>query len=332
MSSSNGPFSYFPNALSNGSAAPVGLSGGSPTPDDHKVMVNATDTTPDYLDAKVVAGANITLDVLNPAGNAELEISAHDPQVKVNAADTTPDYLYPKLTAGPGISMSVLNPGANSSIEVSSTLDPDKVKVSAVDVLAEYLASKLTAGAGVTLTVLNPGATESIEISAAMGPISGPFGQQIYEYATANGSSPIWQTGSAGSAVGTRGWAFIPNATATYSRMRIAVRQLGGSNLRLGIYNSAGNRLAQTARFSPVSNSIITASLLAPVTLLGGAVYYMAYWSDDSTANITYPVITGRDSSTTSPLLQVSDPNEMPIVIGSGLATTSMRNWLMVSE
>lgn len=329
MSSSPGPFSYFPNALSGG-AGLASLPGASAA-DDHKVLVNAADTVAGYLADKIAAGQNVSLAVLTPGGNEKLEISAHDPLAKVTATDMTEDYLYPKFEAGTNIGISRLNPGGYEKIRIDNTAPDELVKVNASDTTSGFLAAKVVAGTNITLSVVNPSGNEQLQIAASHGPISGPFGQQSYDYTTANGASPIWQSGSSGSAVGTRGWAFIPNATATYTKMRIAVRQSGGSNLRLGIYDAAGNRLAQTARFSPVSNSILTANLTASVTLNGGTVYYMAYWSDDSTANIQYPVITGSDTTTTAPLLQVSDPNEMPSSIGSGLSTTQYRNWLMIS-
>ncbi len=47
----------------------------SPSPAlDHKVLIDASDTTPDYLASKIVAGTGITLNVLNPGGNEQLEI------------------------------------------------------------------------------------------------------------------------------------------------------------------------------------------------------------------------------------------------------------------
>lgn len=333
MSSSPGPFSYFPNALSGGMGG-ASLPGASAT-DDHKVLVNASDTTAGYLAAKLAAGANVTLSVLNPGGNESLEISAHDPQVKVTATDTTPDYLYPKIQAGTGISKTRLNPGANEVLELACTVAPDdhKVLVNASDTTAGFLAAKVVAGTNISLTVLNPGANESIQVSASNGPISGPFGQQAYDYTTANMGSAITRTGIPGTdASGTRAWAFIPNATATYKKMRIAVRSTGGTILRLGIYSAARNLLASTATFAPVANSIITVNLSASVMLNGGDVYYMAYYSDDTTGNITFPVISGRDTSTTAPLLQLCDPNQMPGSMGTAFATTALRNWLMISE
>lgn len=50
-------------------------SGGSGT-DSHTVMVTAADTTPDYLRVKLAAGPGISLAVLNPGANEQVEIMA----------------------------------------------------------------------------------------------------------------------------------------------------------------------------------------------------------------------------------------------------------------
>jgi len=51
-----------------------GASGGGGT--DDKVRISATDTTNDYLGAKIVAGDNITLTTLNPGANETIEVSS----------------------------------------------------------------------------------------------------------------------------------------------------------------------------------------------------------------------------------------------------------------
>lgn len=43
---------------------------------DGRVKVSATDTTADYAGTKIVAGDNITITILNPGGNEQIEISA----------------------------------------------------------------------------------------------------------------------------------------------------------------------------------------------------------------------------------------------------------------
>ena len=43
---------------------------------DHKVAVDGADTTPNFLSPKLAAGAGITLTVLNPGGNEQVQITA----------------------------------------------------------------------------------------------------------------------------------------------------------------------------------------------------------------------------------------------------------------
>ena len=377
-----GSFPFSESSSTVGIPGTIGASGGGGS-SDHKVQINAADTTPDYLAPKLVAGAGISLAVQNPGANENILISAtgaaEDHKVAVSATDTTPNYLAPKLVAGAGATVSTLNPGANEQVQIVAVgdhkvlVDPSdtsagflgnkiiagagisvavafpgsneavqisatgaedhKVAVSATDTTPNFLSPKLVAGTNVTLTTLNPGANEQIQIAASGGAVAGPFGQQSYDYTTANSDSAITRNGSPGTdASGTRAWAYIPNATATMNRMRIAIRNTGGSLLRLSLYDATGNRIAETAQFAPVSQSILSVVLMVPVSVTGGVVYYMAYWCNDTTGNLTFPVITGRSVSTANPLLQRSDPNDTPVSIGAGLTNTDIRNWLMASE
>lgn len=163
-------------------------------------------------------------------------------------------------------------------------------------------------------------------------PLAAPYGQELFSYSVSETEGAIGQNGAlnATSSAGTRGFAFIPSGTVLLSKMRVQITQTTASNMRLGIYDASGNRVAQTARFSPVLG-INTVSLTVPATLTGGTLYYMAYWTDDTTANVRFKVLSGRSVSTAQPLDQRSDPNEMPASIGSGMTNTQYRPWLMIS-
>lgn len=87
---------------------------------DEQVKVSANDTTPGYLNGKLVAGANTTLTEQNDGGNETLEVASEDEQVKVSANDTTEGYLDTKLTAGLGITLTEQNDGANENLEIAS--------------------------------------------------------------------------------------------------------------------------------------------------------------------------------------------------------------------
>ena len=91
---------------------------------DEKAKVSAADTTTDYLNSKIVAGAGISKTILNPGANETLSIACTitdtDIKAKVSANDTTTDYLNSKIVAGAGISKTILNPGANETLQISA--------------------------------------------------------------------------------------------------------------------------------------------------------------------------------------------------------------------
>ncbi|MGH2612672.1 MAG: hypothetical protein ACRDFB_06430 [Rhabdochlamydiaceae bacterium] len=80
---------YFPNSIvptppgasgtvptSNGVNQPVTWQPVGSSSSDHKVIVDANDTTAEYLGAKLSAGTDITLTVINPDGNEKIEIAS----------------------------------------------------------------------------------------------------------------------------------------------------------------------------------------------------------------------------------------------------------------
>lgn len=88
---------------------------------DELVKTTTNDTTSDFLQSKLVAGTNTTINLLNPAANEQLEIVSQDELAKVSSDDTTPDYLEEKFAAGIGITLNTLNPGADEQLEITST-------------------------------------------------------------------------------------------------------------------------------------------------------------------------------------------------------------------
>jgi hypothetical protein len=163
-------------------------------------------------------------------------------------------------------------------------------------------------------------------------PLAAPYGQELFSYTVSETEGAIGQNGVINNTPsnGTRGFAFVPSGTVLISKMRIQITQTTSSNMRLGLYNASGSRVAQTDRFNPVAG-INTVSLSASVTLTGGALYYMAYWTDDTTANVRFKLLSGRSTGTTQPLDQRHDPNEMPATISSGITNTQYRPWMMIS-
>lgn len=88
---------------------------------DELVKITTNDTTPDFLQPKLVAGTNVTLNLLNPAANEQIEIVSQDELAKVSSNDTTSDYLLNKLVSGLGVTLTEIDDGSNETLEISST-------------------------------------------------------------------------------------------------------------------------------------------------------------------------------------------------------------------
>lgn len=185
--------------------------------------------------------------------------------------------------------------------------------------------------AGTNVSFVDGGAGGTFQINASGGPIASPYAKELFPFATNETESAISQAGTgSGNNSGTRAFGFISEGTVTISQMVVWFSQITGSNVRLGLYDSLANRIAQTNRFSPAVG-INVVPLIAPVVLTGAMLYYMGYWMDDTTGNNRFLVLSGRSTTTTSPNMQKSDPNEMPASIGTAFTNTAFRPWLMVS-
>lgn len=188
---------------------------------------------------------------------------------------------------------------------------------------------RLVAGANVSF--VDAGAGSTFTISASGGPIASPYAKELWPFATNETESAISQAGTgSGNNSGTRAFGFISEGTVTISQMVIWFSQVTGSNFRLGLYDAGANRIAQTNRFTPAVG-INVVPLIAPAILTGAMLYYMGLWTDDTTSNNRYLVLSGRSITTTSPNMQKSDPNEMPTTIGTALTNTALRPWMMIS-
>lgn len=135
---------------------------------DELVKVSAADTTPGYLDPKIVGGSDVTTGsivttvILNPGADEDLEISAINNKIAITLNDTRPTYLDGKLSAGGGLGRNILNPGA---VEIYEMFHNGTLLNTVNDSSASFLSFKLAAGAGITLTTLNPGGNEQTEIA-----------------------------------------------------------------------------------------------------------------------------------------------------------------------
>jgi len=92
--------------------------------DSGKILVDVSDTCPDYASEKIVAGLNISIDVSGEGCDRVMTINATeggvpvDVKAKVSATDTTSDYLNNKIVTGTYISKTINNPAGDEEIEL----------------------------------------------------------------------------------------------------------------------------------------------------------------------------------------------------------------------
>ncbi len=150
-------------------------------PDGYQVKVSVSDTTPEFLADKLVAGSNITITQQDIGGVETLLFNVADQvttisqgpdgyRVKSTDSDTSPDFLFNKLASGENISINLVG----DCIEISSASvvsgggigeDGYTVKVNAGDNTPGFLFNKLEAGSNVTLTETEVGGDYSVRIS-----------------------------------------------------------------------------------------------------------------------------------------------------------------------
>lgn len=134
-----------------------------------KVYVSNNDTTPNYLQQKIVEGDNISFTVVDDGSNEQLRISSSgDHKVAVTSGDASPNYISAKLVAGDGLDITISNEGADEKLDFIAWGDR-KVLVSDTDTFADTISNKIVAGENVGINILNPGDNEQLEIVASGG-------------------------------------------------------------------------------------------------------------------------------------------------------------------
>lgn len=94
------------------------------TQDSGLVKVDPSDTNPETLIEKIVAGANIVITGVGSGDNRQLRIDAVlggqivDELVRVSATDQSSGYLDDKLVVGPCMYIQKVNPGLNEKLQV----------------------------------------------------------------------------------------------------------------------------------------------------------------------------------------------------------------------
>lgn len=97
--------------------------------DAGKVLVDGTDTCPEYLFDKLEAGTDISLQITGTGCDRKIVIHAVDGGVavdvnaKVTSNDTTSGYLDQKIATGTYLTKQILNPSGNEQLEIDVVPD-----------------------------------------------------------------------------------------------------------------------------------------------------------------------------------------------------------------
>lgn len=158
----------------------------------------------------------------------------------------------------------------------------------------------------------------------------GPIGAELWPYAAYEDICTIDPS------QGCHGYAFIPVASFNAKSMAIAVGTASSGLIAFAIYDDViGNRrpLTVTAQFTPVQNRVNIAAFTAPLQLVGGQRYFMAYSLQSAAPNVfQFPCLNGRYAVVGEPLGQLSDPNTWPFPspMANGGYNHQFRPWMAV--
>jgi len=209
---------------------------------DEKAKVSSNDTTPGFLNGKLVAGTNVTLTENNNGGNETLTISANftdaDDKSKVSANDTTAGFLNGKLVAGTNVTLTENNNGGNETLTISAT-----VPVTSVNTLT----------GAVTLTAANVGAAPTSHTHAASDVTSGVFATaRLASSGTASASTYLrgdqtWATVASGGGLTGTNYVYVAadgtdlqNGTALLNAYTSAVAKTPSASKRVTVIAAAG--------------------------------------------------------------------------------------------
>jgi hypothetical protein len=193
-------------------------------------------------------------------------------------------------------------------------------------------AASMDIAAGNYACLMMSSSTTWLAMRGAMAPsaLTTPYAYEPFSELMIESSGAIASDGTltGGTYNGTRMFRFCCPGSFTATGMRMLFRTVTSSlNFRYGLYNSSKTLIASTPRFT-AAVSIVETDFSVPVSLAGGAEYYMGYYDGDSTGNITFGLVSGKSVSPSDPILQLSDSSELPSIIGSGYTQTQYRPWM----
>lgn len=168
-----------------------------------------------------------------------------------------------------------------------------------------------------------------------------PNGQELFNYSLYESKNTIAQDGtSAGNNYGNRAFAMIALSSRRFRKARMMVSQTGGQYMRMAVYADDFTLIAKSPRVL-VYGGIMSFDLTLDSNnqavdgafLTGGNRYYLAYWTDDTTGNLKFACLGGRNTESDSPQAQLFDTNnEMPATLGTSGTRTGYRPWMAIYE
>lgn len=159
------------------------------------------------------------------------------------------------------------------------------------------------------------------------------YSEELFGYTLAEYEGSIVKQSNPSDASGWRAFAKVAGRNFKASRMAVSILNWGGTAMRLGLFKANGDILTRTARFVGANDTVFVPDLLDAVQIYGSDPFYMGYWSNDTTANLTLRCVSGRSTSQRSPLMQRNDLNEDAGNLGGDFDMfTPYRPWLMVME
>lgn len=244
------------------------------------IKVDGSDSTPGFLADKVVGGGGITLTILNPGGDEQLQIdtvTGAPGKVGVSAADTTIDFLQSKLSAT-GITFSITNPGAN---EVLNLTADGEVLISVADTTRGFVGAKITVGSGISKTIVNPGANETLNlVNTGLGLVT----------ITGADTTPAVLNSKITVGPGLAKSTVNPGANEVLNITNAASSSIGASNIDWSLSNAFFKTLGANTAFT-FSNETDSQSIVVAITNTAGN--FTATWPAGVLwANASEPVLT----------------------------------------
>jgi len=272
---------------------------------DEKAAVSSNDTTPGYLNGKLVAGAGVSLTENNNGGNETLTIASTvvdtNDAAKVSSNDTTAGFLNGKLVAGSGIALTENNNGGNETLGISvANIDASAITTGTV------ATARLGSGTANSTTYLAGDQTYKAAVTSvngSTGAVTVAAGDTTYTVTTADAENTTTNTTVASFTIPANTWVdgqtvelrVVTHASQSSGGSVNWTGRIGGTGIteRSTAATAVGNSAFQwrnvtTFRFFREGNTV-TFTVLNPQSLTG-TYNDAARWPFDNNGAMTGPI------------------------------------------